>query len=104
MGLHHFHVGLKKEERGHVVRTKEVLFAYVSRDAFQVLGLFDHKVFDYTVDDRMTPERARLWSIYNAFQAAQATPGEIVVGGIGGTGYYDGRYAHSANVDGDTSC
>ena len=86
MGLHHFHVGLKKEERGHVVRTKEVLFAYVSRDAFQVLGLFDHKVFDYTVDDRMTPERARLWSIYNAFQAAQATPGEIVVGGIGGMG------------------
>ena len=86
MGLHHFHLGLRKERDGYVVRTKEVLFAYVTRDSFQVLGLFDHTVFDWTVDDRMTPERAKLWSIYNRLQAAQAAPGEIMVGGIGGMG------------------
>ena len=86
MGLHHFHLGLNREKGGHAARTKEVLFAYVSRDSFQVLGLFDHSVFDWTVDDEMTPERARLWSIYNGFQAAQAAPGEIVIGGIRGMG------------------
>ena len=86
MGLHHFHLGLKKEKRGHVARTNEVLFAYVSRDSFQVLGLFDHSVFDWTVEDELTPERARLWSVFNEFQATQAATGEIMIGGIGGMG------------------
>lgn len=86
MGLHHFHLGLKKEKGGHVARTNEVLFAHVSRDTFQVLGLFDHSVFDWTLDDAMTAERARLWSIYDEFQAARADPGEIMIGGIAGMG------------------
>lgn len=86
MGLHHFHLGLTKEKGGYVARTNEVLFAYVSRDTFQVLGLFDHSVFDWTLGDVMAAERARLWSIYDEFQAAQAAPGEIVIGGIRGMG------------------
>lgn len=86
MGLHHFHLGLTREKRGHVARTREVLFAYVSRDSFQVLGLFDHTVFDWTVEDELTPERAKLWSVFDDFQSARTAPGEIVVGGIGGLG------------------
>ena len=86
MGFHHFHLGLEREKRGHVVRTNEVLFAYVARGSFLVLGLFDHSVFDWTVEDELTPERERLWSVFNEFQAAQAAPGEMVIGGIGGMG------------------
>ena len=86
MGFHHFHLGLTREKRGHVARKKEVLFAYVSRDTFQVLGIFDHEVFDWAVEDQLTPERARLWSVFDDFQAARAAPDEIVIGGIGGLG------------------
>ena len=86
MGLHHFHLGMKREKAGHVARTKEVLFAHVYKDSFRVLGLFDHSVFDWTIDDRMTPERAKLWSIYSEFQESQSAPGEIILGGIGNMG------------------
>ena len=100
MGLHHFHLGLTKEKRGHVARRNEVLFAFVSRDSFQVLGLFDHLVFDWTVEDELTPERARLWSVFNEFQAAQAAPGEIMIGGIGGMGITTAGYANRSHLDG----
>ena len=60
MGVHHFHLGLHQETSGLMTRTNEVLFAAVSRDTFNVLGLFDHSVFDSTVDDAIAPERERL--------------------------------------------
>ena len=34
----------------------------------------------------MTPERGRLWSIYDAHQAANNSPGQFIVGGFGNLG------------------
>ena len=42
MGLHHFHLGLRQEKSGLMGRTVEVVFAHVSRDTVDILGLFDH--------------------------------------------------------------
>jgi len=42
MGLHHFHLGMTKEAGGHMARTNEVLFVSVTRDTFEIIGLFDH--------------------------------------------------------------
>ena len=86
MGLHHFHLGLNQEASGRMARTENVLFAHVSRDVLDTIGLFDHSVFEWTVNDELVPERQRLWSIYEEYQAAQASPGAILMGGYGGLG------------------
>jgi hypothetical protein len=86
MGFHHFHLGLHRQASGLMGRTDEVMFAHVSRDTLNVLGLFDHTVFDWTIDDAMAPERERLWSVHDECQAAQAGPREILMGGLGGLG------------------
>ena len=50
-GFHHFHLGLDMLNNGLATRTKEVLLAYVTRDTFNVIGLFDHSVFKWMFDD-----------------------------------------------------
>ena len=87
MGLHHFHLGLHQEAKGFMARTKYVLFAFVSHDTFEILDMFDHSVFDdWTTDEAMTPERGRLWSIYEERQAANNLPGQLTVGSFGNLG------------------
>ncbi len=86
MGLHHFHLGLTLEAAGHAVRTNELLFASVTRDTFEIIGLFDHGAFDYEDDGTLTAERQKLWSVYEAREAAQKLPGQLSVGGFGGFG------------------
>jgi hypothetical protein len=82
MGLHHFHLGMTREAKGHAVRTNEVLFASVTRDTFEIIGLFDHDAFERKDDGTMTSERKRLWSTYDARQAANTLPGQLSVGGF----------------------
>lgn len=86
MGLHHFHLGLTREAKGHAARTNEVLFASVTRDTFEIIGLFDHDAFERKDDGTMTSERMRLWSTYDARQAANTLPGQLSVGGFNGLG------------------
>lgn len=85
MGLHHFHLGTSRERRGHVTRTNDVLFAFVGRDTFEILGLFDHTVFE-SGEGMRTAERERIWSKYEQFQRKQLPGGGIYVGGYGGLG------------------
>ena len=86
MGLHHFHLGLTREKKGHMARTNDVLFASVSRDTLDVVGLYDHSAFEYDTSGAMTPERERLWSAFKARQEAGTLPGQLILGGYGGTG------------------
>ena len=57
MGHHHFHLGTKVQNRGHVDRTDDLIFSAVERDTFKVIAIFGHDVFDPT-----GAERKRLWS------------------------------------------
>jgi hypothetical protein len=86
MGLHHFHLGLTREAAGHMARTNEVLFASVTRSYFEVLGLFDHDVFEHEEDGSMTPERTKLWTAFQARQVAGLLPGQLSMGGAGSLG------------------
>ena len=85
MGLHHFHLGTRLEPKGHMARTNEVLFAFVDREKFDILGLFDHAVFE-AGGNGMTAERKRIWSCYESYQRRQAKPGTAYIGGYGGLG------------------
>ncbi|MFC0396955.1 hypothetical protein [Paraburkholderia rhizosphaerae] len=78
MGFHHFHLGDGREIRGHVQRTSEVLFAAVTRDKFTALGIFDHSVFNFSVD-KMTDERSKLWKLFDSFRTGTLPPGTLVV-------------------------
>jgi hypothetical protein len=86
MGLHHFHLGLTMEAAGHIARTNEVLFASVTRDRLEIIGLFDHDAFEHEDDGTMTPERVKLWRAYQAREAAGALPGQLMVGGYANLG------------------
>jgi hypothetical protein len=72
MGLHHFHLGLTIEPAGHAARTNEVIFASVTRNQLEILGLFDHAAFEHEADGTMTSERVKLWHTYEQRQAAGA--------------------------------
>ena len=69
-----------------MARTDEVLFASVTRGTFEILGLFDHSVFDWSVDDAMPPERERLWSSHDEYRAEEVSPGAVLLDGYGGLG------------------
>jgi hypothetical protein len=86
MGLHHFHLGLTIEAAGHAARTNELLFASVTRDTLDIIGLFDHAAFEHEVDGTLTSERQKLWSAYEAREAAASLPGQLSVGGFSGLG------------------
>lgn len=86
MGLHHFHLGLSREARGHQKRTDTVLLAFVGRDRFDILGLFDHSVFEHLDDGTMTPEREKLWMLYDAYRSKMLPQGGFELGGYGGMG------------------
>ena len=87
LGRHHFHLGLQEGAGGMMARTNEVLFGAVTRDTIRILGLFDHSVFDWSVDDAMAPERERLWLIHDEYRAeGDPCSGAIILDGFGGLG------------------
>ena len=84
MGLHHFHLGTQLETRGYMARTNTVLFGFVFRDYLEILGLFDHAVFEN--DEHFPRERRRIWSAYERFRRRGVPPGSFDIGGYGSMG------------------
>ncbi|MGJ0454812.1 MAG: hypothetical protein ACR65T_16520 [Methylocystis sp.] len=80
MGYHHFHLSSSIEPQGFVRRGKELLFAYVTRDTFTVVALFDHSVFEETeAGEPLTAERERLWKIFEERATRHTPPNAVVV-------------------------
>jgi hypothetical protein len=73
MGFHHFHLGGAMQKRGHVDRTDDLIFAEVSRDAFKVIAIFDHEVFE-----NGSAESQRLWAFHESIIARGVAPGTFV--------------------------
>ena len=74
MSYHHFHLGTKAQNRGHVNCTDDLIFAEVQRDAFNVIAIFGHDVFDPN-----SVERRRLWSVHDKVAYRGVPPGSFVV-------------------------
>jgi hypothetical protein len=81
MGYHHFHIGITIEPKGFVTRTNELVFAKVTRDKFIVVSIFDHSVFDMaqTASGNMTPERERLWCVFQEHSSRGLAPGAVYI-------------------------
>ena len=81
MGFHHLHLSSVVEQSGLAKRTKDVLFAQITRDKFHAIGFFDHSVFE-TSDKQsltMTDERNRLWALYEYRNSLGRQPGVVYV-------------------------
>jgi hypothetical protein len=92
MGCHHFHLGTATEPAGHVSRTDELIFAQATRDAFKVIAIFDHEVFDHH-----SAERMRLWRLHNQIALRGAAPGQVVVDALITTSGHALRVVHHAD-------
>lgn len=75
-GFHHFHLNMNVQPTGLSGRTDDVLFAYVSRDAFHAIGIFNHSVFD-PVDEngKLSDERSRMWKLHEKHVTLGMEPG-----------------------------
>ncbi|HEV2553234.1 MAG TPA: hypothetical protein VGV17_05700 [Bosea sp. (in: a-proteobacteria)] len=83
MGYHHFHPSLHVEPKGFVTRTDEIVLAHVTRDTFTVVGVFDHSVFETMPDGSLTPERKRLYEVFDERNTRGAPTGAVVMSGPG---------------------
>jgi hypothetical protein len=81
MGYHHFHLSQIIEQGGHTKRTDVVLFAQVTRQKFEAIAFCDHSVFDKPRSDTrlMTPERERLWKLFDRRSSLGVMPGTVYV-------------------------
>ena len=79
-GFHHFHLNMNVQSTGLSYRTDDVLFAFVSRDVFHAVGIFDHSVFD-SVDNNgnMTAERERMWKLHEKHVTLGLEPGSAYI-------------------------
>ncbi len=75
-GFYHFHLGMNVQSSGLSDRTDDVLFAFVSRDTFRAIGIFDHSVFAPAAKDgRMTAERERMCKLHEMHTTLRMAPG-----------------------------
>jgi hypothetical protein len=77
MGYHHFHLGTTTAAAGQVNRTDLIVFARVTRDAFVLIAIFDHSVFE-----TCSAERIRLWTLHDKMTSQGASPGSVVLSGM----------------------
>ncbi|MFK5893784.1 MAG: hypothetical protein QM504_11240 [Pseudomonadota bacterium] len=84
MGFHHFHLGENINDKGIADRTDEVLFVNVTRDRFHVIAIFDHSVFDSSLNENneLNTERARLWKIADEYHSRGLPPGTVYTQGV----------------------
>jgi hypothetical protein len=79
MGYHHLHTSTTIDPGGFERLSNEILFAHVTREEFTVVGIFDHSVFKNEPGQPLTPERERLWQIYDERLTRHVSPGSVVV-------------------------
>lgn len=81
MGYHHFHLGDFHEGSPHAERTDNVLFAAVTKDAFTVLAILNHSVFEHRENhsEPLTRDREYLWSIFDKQSMRNTLPGNIII-------------------------
>lgn len=77
-GFYHFHLDMEIQPSGLAKRTDDVLFAFVSRDRFHAVGIFDHSVFESKDESgEMPPERKRMWDLHRKHTEIGMSPGTV---------------------------
>ncbi len=76
-GFHHFHLAKYPN------RTNEVVFARVTREAFHIIAIFDHSVFDsVATNNDLSQERSRLLELHSEYSSRGLPPGTVYASSI----------------------
>lgn len=77
MGYHHLHLDAAPTKG---MRSDDMVFGQVTRDAFTIVGVFNHSVFDSTAPtEAMTAERERIWEIFDERASRGVPSGTVIV-------------------------
>lgn len=79
-GLYHFHLSMDIESSGLSKRTNDVLLAYVYRNDFHAIGIFDHSIFEpASADKGMSTESERMWKLHDKHTSMGMEPDTVYV-------------------------
>jgi len=79
-GFHHFHLDMNIQNSGLAKRTDDVLFAFVERDKFHAIAIFNHSVFEVADETGvMNKERVRMWDIHEKYTTIGMEPGSVYI-------------------------
>lgn len=79
-GFHHFHLNMDIQSTGLSERTDDVLFAFVNRDTFHAVGIFNHDVFKQVdTQGKFTAEREKMWKLHEKHLTLGMSPGTVYI-------------------------
>jgi len=80
MNFYHFHLLPYEQNRQESTRTNDLIFAKVDRSIFEIVGIFDHSVFESSGNTNiLNPERERLWKTWDNIVEKNMPKGSIVM-------------------------
>lgn len=66
MNYYHFHLVPYDKTSNQSTRTDELVFAKVDKRTFEIIGVFDHRVFEKDNDESLNDERERLYKVWDS--------------------------------------
>lgn len=90
MNYYHFHLVPYDKTCNKSTRTDELIFAKVDKSTFEIIGVFNHRVFEKGNDERLNDERKKLYKVWDniltkdMFDGSVYTPTDIAISGHNG--------------------
>jgi hypothetical protein len=80
MNFYHFHLLPYEQDRQESTRTNDLIFAKVDRYIFEIVGIFDHSVFESSGNTNvLNPEREKLWKTWDSIVEKNMLEGSVVM-------------------------
>lgn len=80
MNLYHFHLLPYEKGKQESTRSDELIFAKVDKTTFEIIGIFDHSVFESDKNSvELNGERKRLWKTWDKIIMKNVPEGSIVI-------------------------
>lgn len=89
MNLYHFHLLPYEQDQQESTRTNDLIFSKVDRSTFEIVGIFDHSVFESSGNtNSLNIEREKLWKTWDSIIKKNIPEGSLVVqAGITSSGH-----------------
>jgi hypothetical protein len=79
MNYYHFHLVPYDKNSNQSTRTDELIFAKVDKSIFEIIGVFDHRIFENSNDESLNEERERLYKVWNSILTKDMPDGSIYI-------------------------
>lgn len=79
MNYYHFHLVPYDKNSKQSTRTDELIFAKVDKSTFEIIGVFDHRVFENSNDKSLNEERERLYKAWDSILTKNMPDGSVYI-------------------------